>query len=34
MKAEIDERKGMAMGGVPELYLDAWARLQCQITGS
>src|SRR3984893_11124532 len=29
-EAEIEERKGMAMGGVPTAYLDAWARLQCQ----
>jgi|GEM_PF-5615113 len=29
-RAEIEERKGMAMGGVPEPYLDAWARLQVQ----
>ena len=27
---EVEERKGMAMDGVPELYLDDWARLQCQ----
>jgi hypothetical protein len=27
---EIEERKAMAMGGVPEAYLDGWARLQCQ----
>jgi hypothetical protein len=29
-EAEIEERKGMAMGGVPAAYADAWARLQCQ----
>ncbi len=29
-EAEIEERKAMAAGGVPEPYLDAWARLQCQ----
>ena len=29
-EAEIVERKAMAMGGVPEAYLDGWARLQCQ----
>jgi hypothetical protein len=28
--AEIEERKGMAADSVPESYLDAWARLQCQ----
>ena len=27
---ELEERKAMAMGGVPEPYLDAWARLQFQ----
>jgi hypothetical protein len=27
---ELEERKAMAMGGVPEPYLDAWARLQIQ----
>jgi hypothetical protein len=27
---EIEERAGMAMGGVPDVYLDAWARFQCQ----
>ena len=27
---ELEERKAMAMGGVPEPYLDAWARLQYQ----
>ena len=27
---ELEERKGMTMGSVPEPYLDAWARLQCQ----
>jgi hypothetical protein len=27
---ELEERKAMAMGGVPEPYLDGWARLQCQ----
>ena len=27
---ELEERKGMAMASVPEPYLDAWARLQCQ----
>jgi hypothetical protein len=26
----LEERKAMAMGGVPERYLDGWARLQCQ----
>ena len=29
-EAALEERKGMAMGGVPEPYLDAWARLQVQ----
>jgi hypothetical protein len=29
-KAELEERKGMAMDSVPEPYLDAWARLQVQ----
>jgi hypothetical protein len=29
-EAELEEREGMAIGGVPEPYLDAWARLQCQ----
>jgi hypothetical protein len=29
-EAELEERKGMAMASVPEPYLDAWARLQCQ----
>jgi hypothetical protein len=29
-EAELKERKAMAMGGVPEPYLDTWARLQCQ----
>jgi hypothetical protein len=29
-EAEIEERKGMAMGGVPAAYADAWARLQIQ----
>jgi hypothetical protein len=29
-EAEIEERKGMAAGGVPGPYLDTWARLQCQ----
>jgi hypothetical protein len=28
--AELEERKAMAMGGVPDRLLDAWARLQCQ----
>jgi hypothetical protein len=28
--AGIEERKGMASDSVPEPYLDAWARLQCQ----
>jgi hypothetical protein len=27
---ELEERKAMATDGVPELYLDAWGRLQCQ----
>jgi hypothetical protein len=27
---EVEERAGMAMDSVPEPYLDAWARLQCQ----
>jgi hypothetical protein len=27
---EVEERAGIAMGSVPELYLDAWARLQVQ----
>lgn len=27
---ELEERKGMAADSVPEPYLDAWARLQCQ----
>jgi hypothetical protein len=29
-EVEIEERKTMAMGGVPEAYLDGWARLQIQ----
>jgi hypothetical protein len=29
-EVEIEERKGMAMGGVPERFLDAWAHLQVQ----
>jgi hypothetical protein len=29
-EVEFEERKGMAMGAVPEPYLTAWARLQCQ----
>jgi hypothetical protein len=29
-QVELEERKALAMGSVPELYLDAWARLQCQ----
>jgi hypothetical protein len=29
-EAEIEERKGMAAGRVPEPYLDAFARLKCQ----
>jgi hypothetical protein len=30
-QVELEERKGMAMAAcVPERYLDAWARLQCQ----
>jgi hypothetical protein len=29
-EAEVEYRKGMASGGVPEAYLDAWARLQVQ----
>jgi hypothetical protein len=33
LEVEIEERKGMAAGGVPEPYLDAWARLQCQRPG-
>ena len=28
--AEIDERAGIASASVPALYLDAWARLNCQ----
>lgn len=28
--AEIDERAGVASDSVPALYLDAWARLNCQ----
>jgi hypothetical protein len=27
-QAELEERKALAMDSVPELYLDAWARLQ------
>jgi hypothetical protein len=27
---EIEERAALAAGSVPPLYLDAWARLQCQ----
>jgi len=27
---ELEERAGMAADSVPEPYLDAWARLQCQ----
>jgi len=30
LEVEIEDRKGTAAGGVPEPYLDAWARLQCQ----
>jgi hypothetical protein len=33
-EAALEERKGMALGGVPEPYLDAWARLQIQKNGS
>jgi hypothetical protein len=29
-EVEIEERKAMAMGSVPEPFLDAWARLQLQ----
>ena len=29
LEAEIQERAGMAADSVPEIYLDAWARLQC-----
>ena len=29
-EVEIEEHKAMAMGGVPEPYLDGWARLQIQ----
>jgi hypothetical protein len=29
-EVEVEEPKGMAMGGLPAAYLDAWARLQCQ----
>ncbi|HEY8007435.1 MAG TPA: hypothetical protein VIE66_11710 [Methylocella sp.] len=29
-EAELGERKGVAAGSVPEPYLDAWVRLQCQ----
>jgi hypothetical protein len=29
-EADLEERKGMAAGAVPEPYLEAWARLQCQ----
>jgi hypothetical protein len=29
VETELEERKGMAMAGVPEPYLDTWARLQC-----
>jgi hypothetical protein len=29
-EVEIEERRAMAMGGVPEAYLDGWARLQVQ----
>jgi hypothetical protein len=29
-EAGIEKCKGMAMNSVPEPYLDAWARLQCQ----
>ena len=29
----LEERKGMAMGKVPERYLDAWARFQLQCPG-
>jgi hypothetical protein len=28
--SELQERKAMAVGGVPDRFLDAWARLQCQ----
>ncbi len=27
---ELEERKAMVMDSVPEPYLDAWARIQCQ----
>jgi hypothetical protein len=29
-ETELEKRKGMAIDGVPEPYLDAWARLQVQ----
>ena len=29
-EAELEERKGIAMGSVPERFLDAWAHLQVQ----
>ncbi len=29
-QVKLEERKAMAMDSVPERYLDAWARLQCQ----
>jgi hypothetical protein len=32
--AEIDERAGIASDSVPALFLDTWARLQCQKPAS
>ena len=32
--AEIDERAGIASDSVPALYLDTWARLNCQKPAS
>jgi hypothetical protein len=29
-QAAIEERAGLAADGVPAVYLDAWARLNCQ----
>jgi hypothetical protein len=29
-EVEIQERTGLAAGGVPPIYVDAWARLQCR----
>jgi hypothetical protein len=34
LRAELQERIGMAAGSVPERYFDAWARLQVQKPAS